>query len=167
MPSPTQNPVRPRETGTGGPKEHGSSANYFTCIFMRSGNLRRNSFGHMMQRTSCCLQPDGSARAITLASAQVCILRSPPPRLSPAVHINRVCSPRFLRLQTIAESVNLAPRLPVSGWCPPFGVKCGWVWLHVSSKGKSDATSRSGAPYHAPLRHASAGVGPGSGQRTP
>jgi hypothetical protein len=51
------------------PAERRSSANSFTCIFVRNLESPRNSFGRMMQKASCCLPLDGTARASIMASA--------------------------------------------------------------------------------------------------
>jgi hypothetical protein len=65
------------------PAERRSSANSFTCIFVRNLESPRNSFGRMMQKASCCLPLDGIARASIMASAPNLHFGCPSPRPSP------------------------------------------------------------------------------------
>ena len=65
------------------PTERRSSANSFTCIFMRNLEPLLNSFGRMMQKASCCLPLDGIARAHIVASAPNLHFSCPSPRPSP------------------------------------------------------------------------------------
>ena len=66
------------------PAERRSSANSFTCIFVRNLESPRNSFGRMMQKASCCLPLDGIARASIMASAPNLHFSCPSPQALPA-----------------------------------------------------------------------------------
>jgi hypothetical protein len=148
--------------------------------------VRRAPFVCKLFHLCLCEKPRGSAQLVRSYDAQgfhlpvalwycACIhsdfgpklhFRHPSPEALPAIDALTESVPRvFLRLQTIVESVNLAPHFQSVGGARRSRWDFG-NWVHASPQRKSDAASRSGATYHAPLRHASAGLGPVGGQRS-